>query len=188
MSDPVVAAGFYRDQTAFTTALRAAVAEGLRPQAFTPYPVHGLDTILGLRRSFIGRPVFGVILLGFCFGLWLCDYTMNQDWPLNVGGKPYFAWQTFKVVSLETGLLFGALTNFILAAHTCRLLPHPFTRLPDSRMTDDTFTIALPVADAANAGPQLAWLTGHGAERAELVGGAAEPAAASEPVQEHAHG
>src|SRR5258708_1749609 len=170
VTPPTAAIGYYRDQAAFTAALRAAVAERLAPQAFTPYPVHGLDAILGLKRSFIGRPVFGVILLGFCFGLWMCDFTMNQDWPLNVGGKPFFALPTFKVVSLETGLLFGALTNFILAAHTCRLLPNPNTRLPDPRMTDDTFAIVLPAADPAAAGRLEAWLRSHGAEPAQVLG------------------
>jgi hypothetical protein len=185
-SSPVVTAGFYRDQTAFTGALRAAVADRLAPQAFTPYPVHGLDAILGLKRSFIGRPVFGVILLGFCVALWMCDYTMDQDWPLNVGGKPYFAWQTFKVVSLETGLLLGALTNFILAAHTCRLLPRPDTRLPDASMTDDTFTIVLPAADPAAAGTLATWLRGHGADTVQVIGGS--PASTPVPAVEHAHG
>jgi hypothetical protein len=184
---PTVAIGYYRDQAAFTGALRAAVADRLAPQAFTPYPVHGLDAILGLKRSFIGRPVFGVILLGFCFGLWMCDFTMNQDWPLNVGGKPFFAWQTFKVVSLETGLLLGALTNLIVAAHTCRLLPRPDTRLPDDRMTDDTFAIVLPAADPAAAGPLESWLCGHGAESAQILGEPA-PASAPAPAVEHAHG
>jgi hypothetical protein len=171
--------GYYRSQTAFTAAAGAAVSEGRGPLAFTPYPVHGLDAILGIKRSLLGRPVLGVILIGFCIGLHMCWYTMSQDWPLNVGGKPYFAWPTFMVVSLETGLLLGALANLLIAAHLCRLFPSPATALPNPRMSDDTFALVLPITGAADAAALTAWLSSHGAEEVETYG---EPATPSEPA------
>lgn len=176
---PRSVAGYFRKQSAFTAAARVAMAEGRTPLAFTPYPVHGLDAILGIKRSLIGRPVLGIILIGFCVGLHMTWYTMSQDWPLNVGGKPYFAWQTFLVVSLETGLLFGALANFVLAAHFCRLFPSPFTRLPNPDLSDDTFALILPVRADADGGTLSAWLTAHGAEQVEAFAGDTKPAADS---------
>ncbi len=184
-------AGYFRSQAAFTAAAGAAVREARHPLAFTPYPVHGLDAVLGLKRSLLGRPVLTVILLGFCVGLHMCWYTMNQDWPLNVGGKPFFAWPTFMVVALETGLLFGALSNLLIAAHLCRLFPNPATTLPNPRMSDDTFTLVLPLRAAADAEAQVAWLRSHGAEEVETFGAAA-PSAATQPGEpqaaEAAHG
>jgi hypothetical protein len=178
-------AGYYRSQAAFTAAAGAAAREGRHPLAFTPYPVHGLEGILGIKRSLLGRPVLGVILIGFCIGLHMCWFTMSQDWPLNVGGKPYFAWPTFMVVSLETGLLLGALANLLIAAHLCRLFPSPHTTLPNPRMSDDTFALVLPVSALADAAALSAWLTGHGAEEVETYGaqgaqGAATAAAAGD--------
>jgi hypothetical protein len=172
-------AGYFRSQAAFTAAATAAVREGRGPLAFTPYPVHGLDAILGIKRSMLGRPVLTVILVGFCIGLHMCWFTMSQDWPLNVGGKPYFAWPTFMVVSLETGLLFGALSNLLIAAHLCRLFPSPVTVLPNPRMSDDTFTLVLPLAAASAADGEAlaAWLRSHGADEVETYASHEEPAA-----------
>lgn len=179
-------AGYYRSQAAFTAAAGAAVREGRAPLAFTPYPVHGLDAILGIKRSLLGRPVLTVILVGFCIGLHMCWFTMSQDWPLNVGGKPYFAWQAFMVVALETGLLFGALANLLIAAHLCRLFPSPQTTLPNPRMSDDTFALVLPLTAAADAAALAAWLSSHGAEEVETYG--APPAAAAAGHQPAGHG
>jgi len=170
-------AGYFRSQAAFTAAAGAAQREGRSPLAFTPYPVHGLDAILGIKRSLLGRPVLTVILIGFCIGLHMCWFTMAQDWPLNVGGKPYFAWPTFMVVALETGLLFGALANLLIAAHLCRLFPSPLTVLPNPRMSDDTFTLVLPLPSTADAAALSAWLQSHGAEETEIYGA---PAASAE--------
>jgi hypothetical protein len=179
-------AGYYRSQAAFTAAAGAAVREGRGPLAFTPYPVHGLDAVLGLKRSLLGRPVLGVIMIGFCVGLHMCWYTMSQDWPLNVGGKPYFAWPTFMVVSLETGLLFGALANLLIAAHLCRLFPNPLTTLPNPRLSDDTFALVLPISGGADAAALASWLASHGAEEVEIYGAVDAAAAAATGVQQPA--
>jgi hypothetical protein len=173
-------AGYWRDQSSFVAACGAAVAAGRSPHAVTPWPVHGLDRVLGIPRSLLGRPVLTVIFLGFALGLWLCWFTMSQDWPLNVGGKPYFAWPTFVVVIMETGLLFGALANLGLGFHSARLLPHPDTRLINDRLTDDTFALVLPTrGEAADA--VVAWLLAHGAQEAAALP-VAQPAAAEEPT------
>jgi hypothetical protein len=180
---PIVA-GYYRDQQRFSDACGAATAAGYRPQAFTPYPVHGLEAKLGIPRSLIGRPVLTVILIGFALGLHLCWYTQAQDWPLNVGGKPYFAWQTFVVVIMEIGLLLGALANMGLALHFCRLLPDPNTRLINDRITDDTFALVLPLDAGQSAEAMTSWLMQHGAEEAQVLGIAAPVTTA---VEEPAH-
>ncbi len=178
---PIVA-GYYRDQQRFTDACGAAMAAGHQPEAFTPYPVHGLDAKLGIPRSLIGRPVLSVILIGFLLGLHLAWYTQAQDWPLIVGGKPYFAWQTFVVVIMETGLLLGALANMGLALHLCRLLPDPNTRLINDRITDDTFALVLPVAVNRDAALLSAWLHAHGAEEVQMLG-----VITTTPAEELAH-
>lgn len=177
---PIVA-GYYRDQSRFTDACGAATAAGLQPEAFTPWPVHGLEHKLAIPRSLIGRPVLTVILIGFCLGLHLAWYTQYQNYPLNVGGKPYFAWQTFVVVIMETGLLLGALANMGLALHFCRLLPDPNTRLINDRITDDTFALVLPISAGKNAETLTAWLREQGAEEVQVLG-VTQSSATEEPV------
>jgi Protein of unknown function (DUF3341) len=167
-SKPIVA-GYYRCPTAFSDACAAATAAGYQPEAFTPYPIHGLEAKLGIPRSLIGRPVLTVILIGFALGLHLCYFTQVHDWPINVGGKPYFAYLTFIVVILETGLLLGALANMGIALHMCRLLPDPNTKLINDRITDDTFALVLPLQNSDEAPTKKSWLSQHGAEEVQLL-------------------
>jgi hypothetical protein len=123
-----------------------------------------------------------VILIGFALGLHLCFYTQVHSWPLNVGGKPFFAWPTFLVVIMETGLLLGALANLGVAFHLCKLLPHPNTRLIHDRLTDDTFALVFPLGDAADISGKTEWLKAHGAEEIQVMGvETSEPAPA--PVE-----
>ena len=177
---PIVA-GYYRDVSRFSDACGAATAAGLQPEAFTPWPVHGLEHRLGIPRSTLGRPVLAVILIGMALGVHLCWYTQYLDYPLIVGGKPYFDWRTFVVVILETGLLLGALANFGLALHLCRLLPDPNTRLINDRITDDTFALVLPIAEGKNAEGLSNWLREQGAEEVQIIG-VVEALPAKEPA------
>ena len=145
-------AGFFSDEHGLLKAARAArVAGYTNLQAWSPYPVHGLDPVLGLKRSLIGRPVFTVVLLGFLFVFIGIAWLMTFDWAIIYGGKPYFTWQLFIVPTLESGLLFGALVNLNACFGACRLVPDPFTTLPDLRLTDDQFCLAISTKEAAVA-------------------------------------
>ncbi len=120
-------AGFWRSPGAFRAAARAArEANYTNLQAYLPYPLHGFDEILGIRRSLIGRPVFAICCIGFLLAFFMCHDRMVSDFPMIYGGKPYVSPQLFVVVTLETGLLLGALANLLLCFHCCRLLPNPF--------------------------------------------------------------
>ena len=121
---PIVA-GYYRDQSRFTEACAAATAAGLKPEAFTPWPVHGLEARLGIPRSTLGRPVLTVILIGFALGLHLAWFTQYQDYPLNVGGKPFNAWPMFIPVTFECTIL-GAALSAVLGMLALNGLPMPY--------------------------------------------------------------
>jgi hypothetical protein len=182
-------AGLFADEGSFVAACRAARAAGHTDlQAWTPWPVHGLEEVLGLERSWIGRAVFPAILIGFvlCSGF-LYQLTV-EDWPVVYGGKPYGAWQLWVVPVLETGLLLGAVVNLLAVFHTCRLVPDPFATLPDPRLSDDRFALALPAGGDAAA--VCAWFAAQGAESTLAVDGEtalARPRFADLPGQEAPH-
>lgn len=137
-------AGFFADENGLLAAAKAARAAGhVNLQAWSPFPVHGLDPVLGLQRSLIGRPVFMTALAGFAFTFIGITWLMVGDWAVIYGGKPYFTWPLFIVPTLETGLLFAAVANLKLCFAACKMLPDPFTRLPDPRTTDDLFCLAV---------------------------------------------
>jgi hypothetical protein len=112
---------------------------------YTPYPVHGLDQAMGLRRSRLGWLCFLFGFVGVAGAFWFQFWTMAWNWPVNVGGKPWNALPAFVPVAFEVMVLCAGLG--VVAALMLRsgLIPG---RAPSPRMagvSDDCF--ALAVAD-----------------------------------------
>ena len=113
-----------------------------------PYPVHGFDADLGLKRSWIGRPVLFMLLSGAFLGFIMQQWMMETDWPIIFAGKPYNSWPAFVVITFEMGILCGALTNFAMCLFVaCKMRPRPVTRMLRDDLTDDTFALAIPLQD-----------------------------------------
>ncbi len=121
-----------------------------RWDTLTPFPVHGLDGAMGLRRSRV--PIFTLVggLIGFFTGMWLAWYMNSYDYPLIVGGKPYFnPIFPFPVVFELTILLaaFGTLGGMFI----CNRLPmhhHPVFDYDKFRhLTDDMFAVVIEADD-----------------------------------------
>jgi hypothetical protein len=152
-----VVAEFDRPE-ALLAAVRRARRDGFgRLEAFSPFPVEGLDAELGLRAPAVaGAMLAGGILGavgGFAMQAWI-----NLDFPLNVGGRPLIAWPAFVLITFELMVL-GAVTAGVLAMLIGNRLPrlhHPLFEIPDFHFaTDDKFFLALladePGFDAARA-------------------------------------
>src|SRR4051794_3812134 len=63
--------------------------------AFTPYPVHGLDAAMGIKRSFLPWVTFFAGATGTLTALALEIWTSAFDWPINIGGKPLVSLPAF---------------------------------------------------------------------------------------------
>ena len=79
--------------------------------AFTPYPVHGLDAAQGVKRSPIPYITFIAGLTGGSLGFLLQYWTSAIDWPIIVGGKPFNSWPAFIPVTFELTILFAGLAT-----------------------------------------------------------------------------
>ena len=55
-----------------------------------PFPIHGMDDAMGLKKSKVGYFTFCGGLTGFSFGMWMIWFMNKADYPLVVGGKPLF--------------------------------------------------------------------------------------------------
>ena len=107
----------------------------------TPFPVHGLDKALSMKRSRI--PLIGFIfgalgaILGFGFQTWV--FTIN--YPLVYGGKPFFSAPSFIPITFECTVLFAALGMVSAMLIKSKLKPDrkfiPF----DESITDGKFII-----------------------------------------------
>lgn len=148
MSAAQQVAALVRDPHDFLAACRKARDKGFKGlDAYCPYPVHGFDEALGLKRSFIGRPVLAMLILGAVAGFMLQWFTMKADWPINLGGKPFNSWPQFVVITFEMGILAGALVNMGLAFFTADLGPRLRTELFRDDLTDDTFALIVAPSD-----------------------------------------
>jgi hypothetical protein len=111
---------------------------------FAPYPVHGLDEAMGLRRTRLPLATLLAGLLGLTFALVFQYVTAVFDWPLNVGGKPTNSTLAFVPVCFELTVLLGGLGTagaFLLRA---RLFPGKHEELPTLGVTNNVFALVVP--------------------------------------------
>lgn len=116
----------------------------------TPFPVHGLDHAMGVRRSKVPRFSFVGGLLGFTTGMTLIWYTSSFDYPLIVGGKPFFSPLFAFPVSYELTILFTAFAT-IGGMFILNRLPmhyHPVLKSDHIvRGLDDKFLVVIEARD-----------------------------------------
>jgi ActD protein len=110
---------------------------------YTPFPVHGLDEAMGLKRSKLGYVTLAGGLAGLATAIALQVYCNVFDWPLNVGGKPANSALAFVPISFELTVLFAGLITAKAFLVRSGLFPGAAARLAAPRVTDDTFAIAL---------------------------------------------
>lgn len=158
--------GYYSDADDLKKACAASTEHKHRGHdAYTPYPVHGLEHELGYKRSLLGRPVLAILLFGACMGFFMQYFMLKVDWPINIAGKPYNSWPAFVVITFESGVLSAAVSNMalVLLAY-CKILPHPNTKVINLDLTDDTFCLAIPVPGNGDEADIKKFLSEQGAD------------------------
>ena len=75
----------------------------------TPFPVHGLEAAMGLRRSLLPWIVLAMGLTGAALGFGLQWWVHEVAYPLVISGKPYVAWPAYIPITFEVAVLFAAL-------------------------------------------------------------------------------
>ena len=116
----------------------------------SPFPVHGMDRAMGIRRSRVPRISIMGGILGFTTGMSLIFWTGAVDYTLIVGGKPYFSPMFAFPVSYELTILFMAFAT-ILGMLIMNGLPmhyHPAMKFKNfHRGTNDRFFIVIESRD-----------------------------------------
>ena len=70
-------------------------------------------------------------------------YMLVVDWPMNIGGKPAFAFPDFIPVMFELTVLFAAYGMVFTFFYVNHLFPGRAPRVMDLRATNDRFVIAI---------------------------------------------
>ena len=102
-----------------------------RLDAYTPYPIHGIEKALGLRKSPVGGMVFVMGLIGAISALGFELWTEGIDYAVITAGKPYFSWQAFVPIMFEVTVLFACFTAGLGMLFLLNRLPyfrHPMLR------------------------------------------------------------
>lgn len=139
-----------------TDALLAASAK-VRDAGFTkwdthsPFPVHGIDEAMGIRRTVLPAIVLCCGLAGAATGLGLQYWVSAVYYPLIISGKPYFSLPAFIPITFELTVLFSAFGAVfgMLGLNGLPRLYHAVFNSPrfSSRMTTDRFFISIEAVD-----------------------------------------
>ena len=77
-------------------------------ECYTPIPIHGLDAQMGYSRSKVPCFTLAGGVTGFFTGMLIVWFMNSYDYPLIVGGKPYFSAIFPFPVFYELTILFAA--------------------------------------------------------------------------------
>lgn len=148
MADKVIYA-MYDDDDVTKDAARLMVAKGIHiADVFSPFPIHGIDPIIGVKETRLGIVAFMFGITGLALAMIAIRYMMILDWGgINIGGKPNFDFMgnlpAFVPIMFEFTVLCAAhgmaFTYFIRNG----ILPGMPSHNPDPRTTDDRFVVEI---------------------------------------------
>jgi hypothetical protein len=117
----------------------------------TPYPVHGMDHAMNLKTSKVGYFAFVFGLLGVLTAITLISWVTLSDYPLVIGGKPFWSWPAFVPISFELTVLFAAVFSTVAMIVFYFKFPNNAHPLHDTlymkRVSSDTFGITIEADD-----------------------------------------
>ncbi len=113
--------------------------------AFSPFPIHGMDEAMGLGRSWIPWVTFAAGLTGFICANMLEFGTMTFDWPLIIGGKPFAPWPSFVPIMFELTVLFAGVTTAVVMLKAAGCFKKPL--IIDPSITNDRFVLWISAED-----------------------------------------
>ena len=150
----------YDDDAKVMAAASTLVGQGIRVKdVYSPFPIHGIDPIIGIKRTRLAICSFMYAMTGTSLALLGMWYFMIQDWPMNIGGKPSFSLlenvTAFIPVTFEFSVLCGAhgmALTYLLRNGT---LPGMPASNPDPRTTDDKFVVEITTVNNSMSADEL---------------------------------
>ena len=148
MSNYKIILGIFDDEKPLLAAAKQFQEKKFKVKnVFSPFPIHGIDALIGIPRTRLAICGFIYGVTGMSLALLMMWYMMIHDWQINVGGKPNFALYqnipAFIPVTFESTVLCAAHLMFITFLLRSKLLPGVTAPVPDFRTTDDRFAIQI---------------------------------------------
>ncbi|RYZ23435.1 MAG: DUF3341 domain-containing protein [Chitinophagaceae bacterium] len=164
-----VVGNFYDEQVLFP-AVKAVRKAGYKiHDVYTPFPIHGLDTAMGLRDTSLHTAGFVYGITGTTTAFSFITWTLTTDWPLNIGGKPYFSLPAWIPIMFELTVLFSAVGMVLTFCYLCQLAPFVKKDHFNLRSTDDTFTMAIELNERSNEQEIISFLQSIGGQGVSVM-------------------
>lgn len=140
--------GLYTDETQLLSAVKSANVKHLSiSDVYSPFPVHGLDPLLGLSESRLHIAGFVYGMIGTLTAFLGMSWIFTKDWPIIFGGKPYWSVPAFIPITFELTVLFAGIGMVVTFYTVCGLGPGVSNPTLDDRITDDRFCIAFDTTE-----------------------------------------
>lgn len=175
MSDTTFAVlGLFESADALMTAIPKVKAHKLgRLESYSPYPIHGMDEALELRRSPLGGMVLVMGVLGALTALGFQYWISAVDYPIVTGGKAPWSWEAFIPIMFEVTVLFATFTaglGMLLLLNKLPFFGHPILGSKAIKgITRDRFALALEAAPELDAEAAKAAMMEAGATEIEVL-------------------
>ncbi|NIT55298.1 MAG: DUF3341 domain-containing protein [Aliifodinibius sp.] len=117
---------------------------------YAPFPIHGMEKAMGLKKSPLGWIVLGGALTGMIGALALMIWVMGYEYPMNISGKPYINFPIYIPITFELTVLLAAFaTTFgMLALNKLPRLHNPLFNVDRfSKASDDGFFVHIEASD-----------------------------------------
>lgn len=117
----------------------------------TPFPIHGMEDAMGIKRTKLPMIIAVIGLTGAGLGLLMQWWMSAVDYPLMTQGKPFFSGQAFVPITFELGILFSAFAALIGMMALNGLPRHHHPLLKKERFlntSQDLFIISVEARDS----------------------------------------
>jgi len=153
-----------------TTKMREAGYKNL--DTHTPFPIHGLEEALGLKRPKIPLIVLCGAIAGACIAYAMIYFCNVFDWPLNIGNRPPHGPPANIPITFELAVLLGGGSAF-MGFFALAKLPQPYHPIFESedfqRASIDAFFLSVELPPGTDMDRTLADIRASGALSAEIV-------------------
>lgn len=158
MAERVIYA-MYDDDDVLKDGAKKLVAKGVKiSEVFSPFPIHGIDPIIGVKNTRLGIMAFIYGLTGLVLATYGMRFFMIVDWPMNIGGKPNETYLdnmlAFIPVTFEFTVLCAAHGMAITYLLRNKTLPGIPAQNPDPRTTDDKFVMEIRLSENTQFGAE----------------------------------
>ncbi len=143
--------GEFKDvDSVFSAAEKVRHAGFRRWDVHTPFPIHGIDAVMGTRPTVLPWLVLAAGLFGAAGGIALQWYCNAYDYAFPISGKPFWSLPANIPVAFECTILCAVLMSVFGMLGLCRLPTHYNPLLKSERfrrVTNDRFFVVLDATD-----------------------------------------